>query len=75
MPRQGNDDVMNENVEVRFPRLEHAPAFKAPRGYLSFGKQHAAAVERRASARERLRETWIFRYKERFHSAVIAKLR
>jgi hypothetical protein len=32
-------------------------------------------AERRASARERLRETWIFRYKERFHSAVIAKLR
>jgi hypothetical protein len=24
----------------------------------------------RASARERLRETWIFRHKERFHSAV-----
>jgi hypothetical protein len=28
MLRQGNDDAMNENVEIRFSRLARAPAYK-----------------------------------------------
>jgi len=51
-----------------------APAIAAhPLFTLVFGA--SLRPQERPTPRERLRETWIFRYKERFHSAVIAKLR
>jgi drug/metabolite transporter (DMT)-like permease len=51
-----------------------APAIAAhPLFTLVFGA--SLRPQERPTPRELLRETWIFRYKERFHSAVIAKLR